>query len=72
MSYLVSLDGGLLLLLLLPQGVILFLKLLQLLLADLLGKQGSNAILSCSGPVETVSIGVQVCVFLHLWGKMFV
>lgn len=34
--YLVSLDWGLLLLLLLSQGVVLFFKLLQLLLADLL------------------------------------
>lgn len=37
--YLVALDGGLLLLLLLPYGVVLLLKLLQLFLADLLDKQ---------------------------------
>lgn len=37
--YLISFDGGLLLLLLLPYGVVLLLKLLQLFLADLLGSK---------------------------------
>lgn len=56
LSYLVSLDGGLLLLLLLPQGVILLLKLLQLLLADLVGNT------RVKGRVETLSTGVNLIV----------
>lgn len=40
--YLISLDGGLLLLLLLPYGVVLLLKFLQLFLADLLGENRKN------------------------------
>lgn len=38
--YLVSLDRGLLLLLLFPNGVVLLLKFLELLLADLCGSRG--------------------------------